>query len=177
MNLRLKLAPGIYLVGFMGSGKSTVGRLLAERLGWPFIDIDNDIEAAAGMTISDIFAARGEAEFRVLETAAIRRRVRDVESGRPAVVGLGGGAFAGQANRDLLAGAGVTIWLDCPLETARERVARQVTARPGARDPEEFAELHDRRRQFYALADARVDAACGGAEAVVETILKLPELK
>ena len=71
MNLRLKRTPGIYLVGFMGSGKSTIGRLLAEKIGWPFFDLDQEIEAREGATIAAIFEARGEAEFRRIEAAAL----------------------------------------------------------------------------------------------------------
>src|SRR6185295_16056948 len=93
MILKLKRTPGIFLVGFMGSGKSTVGRVLAEELGWGFADLDEDIEKREGMAIAEIFDSRGEAEFRKAETAALRERVRMVEGGRPWVIALGGGAF------------------------------------------------------------------------------------
>src|SRR5262249_42678239 len=93
MILKLKRSPGIYLVGFMGSGKSTIGRALADELGWNFGDLDADIEERSQSTISEIFDTHGETAFRVLETAALRDRVRIVESGRPHVISLGGGAF------------------------------------------------------------------------------------
>ena len=82
MNLRLKRTPGIYLVGFMGSGKSTVGRLLAQRLGWSFFDSDEEIEAAENTSITEIFSERGEPEFRRIETQVIERHVRAIECGR-----------------------------------------------------------------------------------------------
>ena len=92
MILKLKRTPGIYLVGFMGSGKTTIGRHLADELGWSFADLDADIEAEQGTTIAQIFDTRGEDEFRRIETAAIQKRVRMIEKGRPMVLALGGGA-------------------------------------------------------------------------------------
>src|SRR5215831_1052623 len=117
MNLRLKRTPGIYVVGFMGAGKSTVGRHLAHRLGWSFFDTDHEIEAAEQSTIPEIFSSRGEPEFRRIESAILEQHVRWIERGRPAVLALGGGAFTLPANRALLAENGVSIWLDCPFET------------------------------------------------------------
>ena len=114
MLLQLKRTPGLYLVGFMGSGKSAVGNLLAEELGWTFADVDDDIENAQGVSIAEIFDTRGEEEFRQIEQDALRKRVRDVECGKPMVVALGGGAFLDPANRKLLQERGVTVWLDCP---------------------------------------------------------------
>ena len=81
MNLKLKRSPGIYLVGFMGSGKSTVGRALAHRLGWSFFDLDSEIERAEGCAISEIFATRGEAEFRRIEAQMARHHVSWIERG------------------------------------------------------------------------------------------------
>ena len=89
----------------MGSGKSTVGRHLARRLGWSFFDLDDEIEAAEKTTIAHIFDTRGEAEFRRIETAVIGQHVRSIERGRPAVLALGGGAFSQPGNRLLLADA------------------------------------------------------------------------
>ncbi len=176
MNLTLKRTPGIYVVGFMGAGKSTVGRLLAERLGWSFSDIDTEIERAEKTTIMEIFAAQGEENFRRLETEMIRQHVRCVECGKPAVLALGGGAFTIEQNRDLLKQNGVTIWLDCPLETAARRVAA-ASHRPLARDPQQFAALYEARRQFYAMADIRIEIDCDEPAKVVDAILSHPELR
>src|SRR5271170_2923493 len=98
MLLKLKRTPGLYLVGFMGSGKSAVGRLLADELGWSFADIDEDIEKSQGITIAEIFDRSGEQEFRGIEREALRNRLRDVECGKPMVVALGGGAFLDPEN-------------------------------------------------------------------------------
>jgi len=173
MDLRLKRAPGLYLVGFMGSGKTTVGRLLAERLGWLFVDLDDEIEAREGVLISHIFETRGEAAFRLLETEAIRRRVREIECGRAAVVALGGGAFTVEENRRLLADNGVSVWLDCSFEMVKRRVG-QHAHRPLARDPVRFAELYEARRECYACADYRVPVDADDPEPAVEAVLALP---
>ncbi len=176
MDIRLKRAPGIFLVGFMGSGKTTVGQLLAERLGWQFVDVDDDIEAREHTLIAEIFAARGEEEFRRIETEAIRERVRAVSAGVPMVIALGGGAYTRQENCALLRGHGITVWLDCALEIVRERIAG-TEHRPLARDPERFAQLHRERAGAYARADYRVDVSACDPGAVVEQILGLPALK
>ena len=173
MNLRLKRTPGIYLVGFMGSGKSTVGRELARRMGWSFFDIDDEIEAAERMAISGIFETRGEAEFRRIESTIVRQHVARIGQGRPAVVALGGGAFVAEANRELLLANGVVVWLDCPWETVERRVS-QASHRPLARDAERFRRLFDERRGIYALADVRVEIESDEAAAVVEAILRDP---
>lgn len=176
MNVKLKRTPGIYLVGFMGSGKSTVGRSLAHRLGWSFFDIDGEIERAESMTIAEIFEKRGEPEFRRIETEMIRQHVRWIERGRPAVVALGGGAFTFPWNRELLENNGVTVWLDSPLGTV-ERRAGQDPCRPLARDPERFRLLYESRREAYSLADVRVEHESDDAEAAVEAIVNHPALR
>jgi shikimate kinase len=173
MLLKLKRTPGLYLVGFMGSGKSAVGRLLADELGWFFADIDEDIEQAEGVSIAEIFERRGEDEFRRIEQEALRKRIRDVECGKPMVVALGGGAFVDPANRKLLEERGVTVWLDCPFPRICARVEGQ-THRPLARDPEKFQRLYDDRRDAYNKAEHRIEADTDDAAAIVAEILKLP---
>ena len=173
MLLKLKRTPGLYLVGFMGSGKSAVGRLLADELGWSFADIDEDIEKTEGVSIADIFDTRGEEEFRRIEQEALRKRIREVEFGKPMVLALGGGAFVGPAHRKLLDERGVTIWLDCPFPRICARVDGQ-THRPLARDPEKFQRLYDDRRDAYNKAEHRIEADTDDAAAIVAEILKLP---
>jgi shikimate kinase len=179
MNLRLKRTPGIYLVGFMGSGKTTVGRHLADRLGWSFFDTDTEIEKAEKTTIARIFDGRGEPEFRRIEAEVLREHVRWIERGRPAVLALGGGAFAQENNRVLLADSGVTVWLDCPLEIVRRRVAAQHggALRPLARDPEKFEALWTLRRAVYELADVHVPIDSDDPDPAVAAILAHPILR
>ncbi len=176
MNLRLKRTPGIYLVGFMGSGKTTIGRLLAERLGWRFADLDDEIEAEEKTSIAEIFESRGEAEFRRIEAEMLGLHVRDIERGQPAVIALGGGAFAQAACRELAMQHGIAVWLDCPFETVQRRVA-PTTHRPLARDPERFAALYETRREFYALADVRIAIECDDPAVAVDAIASHPILQ
>ncbi len=173
MILKLKRTPGIYVVGFMASGKTTIGRLLARRLGWDFVDLDDDVEAAAKMSISEIFEQRGEPEFRRLETEALRSRVRAIESGKPTVIALGGGTFVQPENAALIADNGVTIWLDCPFTIVKRRVER-AAHRPLARDAALFAQLFEERRQHYARAEYRIPIEGENPEPVVEAVLRLP---
>ena len=176
MNLRLKQTPGIYLLGFMATGKSTVGRHLAHRLGWSFFDLDDEIEAAEKTTIAHIFDTRGEAEFRRIEAGMVVQHVGWIERGRPAVVALGGGAFANPATRRLLSDNGVTVWLDCPFEIVARRVA-QDPSRPLARDPEQFQALYHARRESYGIADVRIPVAEEEPAAVVQMLLAHPMLR
>jgi shikimate kinase len=176
MNIRLKRTPGLYVVGFMASGKSTIGRHLAGELGWSFFDIDDEIEHAAETSIASIFDQRGEEEFRRIEAAIIAQHVRWIERGRPSVLALGGGAFAQPANRQLLLQNGLAVWLDCPLEKVKRRVA-QATHRPLARDPETFESLYHARRDAYALADLHVPIESDDPAVTVRTILAHPLMK
>lgn len=172
MILKLKRTPGIYLVGFMGSGKSTVGRALARHLGWRFADLDDDIESRERLTIPEIFDQRGEEEFRRVESEALAFRVRDIARGIPWVIAVGGGCFAQPGNFDLIQNHGVSIWLDAPLEIVRARVAHSAN-RPLARDPERFQELYNLRRPSYEMADYRINVGHEGSQGALDEILKL----
>lgn len=172
MNLKLKRAPGIYLVGFMGSGKTTIGRMYAEEIGWRFADLDDDIEAEQKASISDLFARVGEEQFRRVESEAIRRRINLICRGLPTVLALGGGAFTCEENVALLNDHGTTVWLDVPFEVVRMRVAGS-DHRPLARDLERFERLYKERRVLYARADHHVKIP--GADSR-EGVRKLVEL-
>ena len=176
MNLRLKQTPGLYVVGFMASGKSTIGRHLADQLGWSFFDTDEEIERAEKTSIASLFDTRGEDEFRRIERRLIGQHVRWIERGRPAVLALGGGAFAQAATREMLMGNGIAVWLDCPLDVAIQRVS-QSSHRPLARDPEKFAALYHARREGYALADLHVAIESDDPAVAVQTILRPPLLQ
>jgi shikimate kinase len=174
MDLRLKRAPGLYLTGFMASGKSTVARRLAERIGWEFVDLDAEIEARTGDSVAHIFSTRGEPEFRRIETETLNQWRRRVEAGRPAVIALGGGSFTQPAICEMLADHGLSIWLDCPLETINARIDEaERAARPLASDREAFRRLYEERRVYYERAHFRIDADCEPDQAV-DRILALP---
>jgi shikimate kinase len=152
----------------MGSGKSTIGRRLAEALALPFADLDEDIEAALGRTIADVFTSDGEAVFRDAEHAALAARVR---RGEAIVLALGGGAFTFARNRRLLGEAGTSVWLDCPFEMVLARVAG-FAHRPLAKDPVEFRALFEKRVADYSLADVRIPIASEDLDAAVRAILE-----
>jgi shikimate kinase len=173
VDLTLKRPPGLFLVGFMASGKSTVGPALAAELGWRFSDLDSEIETEEQTTVAQIFSSRGEAAFRRLETAAIRAKVRQIQAGHPYVIALGGGAFLQPDNRELVKNNGIAIWLDCSLERINRRLLGNTT-RPLASSPEQVAQLLESRRPFYERADHRVDADCDNVEEIVRRILDLP---
>ena len=146
--------PGIVLVGFMGSGKSSVGRKLARRFGAPFVDVDAWIESSAGCRIRDLFAREGEPAFREREKAALR----EVLSVKGCVIATGGGAFADEENRVLLRSYAPVVYLDTAVETLLERLAADH-GRPLLRgeDREEVVRaLLSRRVPGYRTADVTV---------------------
>jgi shikimate kinase len=156
----------------MGCGKSTVGHALADRLGWPFVDLDQEIEQREGTTISAIFSSQGEPEFRRIESEVLDARIKSISGGRPNVVALGGGAFQSDKNIDVVNNNGVSIWLDCPLDMVERRVAEE-THRPLARDPERFRTLYKDRRDHYARAEYRIEVSSDDPAEAVDKILAL----
>jgi shikimate kinase len=155
MKLKLKRTPGIYLVGFMGCGKSTIGRMYADEIGWRFADLDDDIETSQKKRITELFAELGETKFRRIETEAIRHRVHLIRCGAPTVLSLGGGAFTIDENVEMLHENGITVWIDTSFDVVKKRVSLS-DHRPLARDPEQFAALYERRRAFYSRAEYHV---------------------
>ena len=138
----------IFLVGFMGAGKTTVGRALAAYLEYDFFDLDELIEARASKSVREIFAELGEAEFRRLEHEAVRA----CSDWSRAVIALGGGAYVSEENRTLLRRIGRTVWLDCPLDICLRRVGED-TSRPLLGDEDTMRELLEDRRAAYAGAN------------------------
>lgn len=159
----------IYLLGFMGSGKSTVGSLLAKALGWPLIDLDTVIEAGQGLSIREIFENSGEPFFRQVEHAALT----EVSKTEPAVIALGGGTFAQPPNIDFIReSGGITVWLDCTPAVLRAR-CEGMDNRPLFRDEQSFASLFAERLPYYRLAEFRVSTDGRKPEEVMEQILSL----
>lgn len=159
----------LVLVGFMAAGKSTIGRLLAERLGMPFVDTDAELEKAHGLPVQEIFSQRGEPEFRRAERELILRLL----AGESGVLSVGGGAFADAEVREALDRQAIVIWLDPPFELVLERLGRSG-ARPLAscRSPEELRRLWDERRIFYARAHIHVPTSDADPNSFVETIVR-----
>ena len=144
----------VFLVGYMASGKSSVGQELARRLDWDFVDIDARIESRERQTISEIFRDRGEPGFRVAETSALRELTESLE--RDTVVALGGGTFAHPNNRELLR-PWTSIFLEAPLDELWRRSLEDATKRPLRKDnPIEFARLYESRLPYYRQATMTV---------------------
>ncbi|QBK29203.1 shikimate kinase [Roseitalea porphyridii] len=160
----------IVLIGMMGAGKSAIGRKLAARLDWPFVDADHEIEAAANMSIPDIFEAYGEPEFRRLE-ASVMARLLDAGS---SVLATGGGAFMNADTRAAIAASAVSVWLSADIDLLMARVARKST-RPLLKAPDPRAvmqKLIDERYPVYARADVTVASRDASKEEMAQTVIE-----
>ncbi|HZM61736.1 MAG TPA: shikimate kinase [Vicinamibacterales bacterium] len=155
----------IYLVGFMGAGKTTTARALGRVLGWRVEDLDERIEMRERRTIAGIFAQHGEPYFRQLERQALTELLPE----RHIIVATGGGTFAEADNRAVMLADGRVAWLDVPLETVIERLPADGR-RPLAADRTQLAQLYARRQLTYAHAHVRIDATGPVAE-VIERML------
>src|ERR1700674_3023375 len=142
----------ICLAGFMGSGKTTVGTLLARQLAWRFVDLDDRIEESAGITIAQFFERHGESAFRQLEAEQLRAALgRALELKEGTVLALGGGTYAQPGCPDFLRNAGVTVlWLDSPIDVLLPR-CMTMTGRSLFRDEASFRALHTQRLPSYQL--------------------------
>lgn len=164
----------IFLTGFMGCGKSEVGRRLAVLRGVPFVDLDREIEAAAGATVAEIFAREGEAGFRRRESAALAATARYPE----VVVATGGGLVTVEENRAWLARQGLTVWLNPPFAVLAARLGpQQRAARPLFGDEARAEELWRRRLPAYRRCDLEIPVAAGETpeETVERTLTALAE--
>ncbi|MBI3933930.1 MAG: shikimate kinase [Acidobacteria bacterium] len=167
----------LFLVGFMGCGKTTVGKLLAQRMAWKFVDLDLLMEEAEGKTIAEIFARAGEAAFRRREQELLRRILQETPQPGGRVVALGGGTFAQPANLELLQRAqAITIWLECPVEQLLMRCALMLN-RPLFRDEASFRKLYEERLPYYQQATFTVHSGPGDPSEVVQQVLSLPVLQ
>lgn len=168
----LILTKSVVLVGLMGAGKTTVGRRLAKVMGVSFKDSDDEISAAAGCSIPDIFEIHGEAIFRDLEQRVISRLLTDEA---PQVLATGGGAWMSAVTRELIKKHAVSIWLKADVDVLLERVSRRG-GRPLLEKGDKRAiltKLMDERYPIYVEADMTIESDSGAHERVVETIIQL----
>ena len=159
-------AEKLYLVGFMGAGKTTVARALARRLDWRVADIDELIERREHLTVSELFARQGESYFRAVERAVLLEQIGVAHT----VVATGGGTFVDPQNRALINADGASVWLDVPLESLVARVPAGGR-RPLAADRTEFERLYLVRRAAYEQAHLRIDAGRCSVPAIVEQLV------
>jgi shikimate kinase len=172
----------VFLVGFMGAGKSSVGHALGQRLNWVFEDLDDRIERRAGRRIAEIFRDSGEDIFRQAEHEALREVLQELHGGITRIVALGGGAFVQEQNARLLASEGATtLFLDAPFEELWERCCRQAselgTERPLLRSKDQFRELHKQRSKKYSTASLRFETSGRPVEAIADEIVKRLQLQ
>jgi shikimate kinase len=163
----------VVLVGLMGVGKSTIGRRLAKKVGWQFIDSDDEIELAAGCSISDIFSIHGEPIFRDLEKRVIARLVSET----PLVLATGGGAWMQESVRQVIKEKATSVWLRADLDVLIDRVSKR-NHRPLLEKGDKrsiMGKLMDERYPVYAQADLIVDSNKGPHERVVDMVLEALE--
>jgi shikimate kinase len=176
-------ARAVFLVGFMGAGKSSVGRALGQRLNWVFEDLDDRIELREKRSVAKIFRYSGEAAFRRAETLALKQVIEELQGGISRIVALGGGAFAQQKNRALIGSAGgLTVFLDATADDLWIRCWRQAYE-SGAQRPllkrswKQFEKLYQSRRAHYEKASLQVKTSYRKIDAIAAEIEQLLELK
>jgi shikimate kinase len=162
----------IFLIGFMGSGKTSVGRVLGRLLGCRFEDLDERIQSREGRSIRQIFSESGEAWFRLAERAALRDLFTESGASQPVVIALGGGTFVQAENRALLEDAGSpVIFLDAPVDELWRRCVREEVERPLRQNEQQFRKLYEVRKPHYLKADLRVDTGGRDVESVAHEIV------
>jgi shikimate kinase len=172
----------VFLVGFMGAGKTSVGRALGQRLNWIFEDLDDRIQSREGRTVAEIFQDSGETEFRRAEHAALQHVLQELRGGGARIVALGGGAFVQRENAALLkAFSAPTVFLDAPIEELWQRCCTQASEtgaeRPLLRSVEQFRKLYETRRNSYRKAALKVQTGKRTVESISAEIVQKLSLK
>jgi shikimate kinase len=159
----------IYLIGFMGAGKTSVGWRLAKKLGWTFLDLDEEIERQEHRNVAEIFRAEGEAGFRRIERNCLIKLSSSANSEKY-VIAFGGGTFLDPENRAIAEATGLTVWLKVSFPTVADRVKIDGT-RPKFTSKEQAESLHQSREPYYSLAKLHISTDHGTPDTVVDEIL------
>lgn len=172
----------VFLVGFMGAGKSSVGRALGQQLNWVFEDLDDRIERREGRKIAEIFRNAGEADFRRAEHVALVQLLEELQAGGVRIIALGGGAFVQKENTSLLQAAGVpTIFLDAAVDELWQRCCKQASAagveRPLLHSQKQFRKLYQTRRKKYSQASATIQTGGRSVDDIAAEIVQRFALK
>jgi shikimate kinase len=172
----------VFLVGFMGAGKTTVGRVLGQRLNWVFEDLDERIERREGRTIAEIFRDSGEPAFRRAEHGALRELMEELHGGSVRIIALGGGAFVQEENTVLLLNSGLpTVFLDAPVDELWRRCCDHAvdagTERPLLQSLEIFRKLYETRRAGYMRARITIQTCGRTADQIAAEIAEKLELR
>ncbi len=158
----------IYLVGFMGSGKSTIGQILAKKLNMKFIDVDSEIEKKEDMKISEIFKKKGEKYFRDLE----KKEIKTLTKEKGLIVSTGGGLGANLENMERMKKTGTVIWLDVPLNVILDRCKNDQNRPLLQQSLEDLKKLFEERKKVYSLANVHIKVKNQTPEELAEEILK-----
>ena len=162
----------VFLIGFMGAGKTSVGQALAQLLGWRFVDLDDRIEQRQGRSIAEIFRDQGEDAFRRAETACLQELLEELPTSPATVAALGGGAFVQEENaRRLRATAFPVVFLDASVEELRRRCALAHATRPLFQEENRFRQLYEERRMRYMAVELRVDTEAKSIAQVATEVL------
>ena len=172
----------VVLVGFMGAGKSSVGRAIGQQLNWVFEDLDDRIERREGRSIAEIFGNSGEAAFRRAEHSALVQLLEELRGGGARIVALGGGAFVQKENASLLRASGVpTIFLDAAVDELWQRCCSQASEtgleRPLLRSEKQFRELYQTRRKSYSQASTTLQTGGRSVDSIAAEIVERLGLK
>lgn len=170
--------PAAVLVGYMGAGKTSVGRLISRELDWEFVDLDERIEARERCAVADIFRDRGEQQFRIIESDVLNCVLHEVSAGLRAIIALGGGAYVRKDNADSIRATGIpVVFLDARVEELRRRCVPQGQLRPLFTDELRFRQLYEERRGAYMQANVIIDTTARPVKAVADEIISILGLR
>ena len=175
-------ANAVFLVGFMGAGKTSVGRALGQQLNWVFLDLDDRIEGRERRTVPEIFRDSGETEFRRAEHRALRSVVEELAGEAGRIIALGGGAFVQEKNAALLKESGVrTVFLDAPIDELWRRCSKQTgeagVQRPLRQSLKQFAQLYEKRHKIYEHASFKIQTEGRSVDEIAAEIARTLALK